>query len=80
MARKSDIWSQRCDYVICSAHVRTTRSPLTPRDTVPAEQHAAYAVIIDRILAKSDLNTISAKRIRKELQDEVGEDLTAQKV
>ncbi|EME80160.1 uncharacterized protein MYCFIDRAFT_56639 [Pseudocercospora fijiensis CIRAD86] len=46
---------------------------------LPAEQHAAYAVIIDRILAKSDLNTISAKRIRKELQDEVGEDLTAQK-
>ncbi|PWY86919.1 SWIB-domain-containing protein [Aspergillus heteromorphus CBS 117.55] len=38
-----------------------------------------YVPIIDSILAKSDLNTISEKRIRKGLQDEVGYDLTPQK-
>ncbi|KAL4916077.1 SWIB/MDM2 domain-containing protein [Aspergillus aurantiobrunneus] len=39
-----------------------------------------YIPIIDSILSKSDLNTISEKRIRKGLQDEVGYDLTPQKV
>ncbi|KAL4943843.1 hypothetical protein BDV06DRAFT_188778 [Aspergillus oleicola] len=38
-----------------------------------------YIPIIDAILSKSDLNTISEKRIRKGLQDEVGYDLTPQK-
>lgn len=39
-----------------------------------------FTDIIDAILAKSDLNTISEKRIRKGLQEEVGYDLTPQKV
>jgi upstream activation factor subunit UAF30 len=39
-----------------------------------------YTSIIDDILAKSDLTTISEKRIRKGLQDTVGHDLTPQKV
>ncbi|KAJ5584716.1 uncharacterized protein N7459_004516 [Penicillium hispanicum] len=38
-----------------------------------------YTDIIDSILATSDLNTISEKRIRKGLQDVVGYDLTPQK-
>ena len=47
--------------------------------TVPAEQEAAYSAIIDDILASSDLTTISAKRIRKGLQDRVSYDITPQK-
>ncbi|KAJ5473828.1 hypothetical protein N7475_003394 [Penicillium sp. IBT 31633x] len=39
-----------------------------------------YVDIIDDILAKSDLTTISEKRIRKGLQDAIGYDLTSQKV
>ncbi|KAI9038338.1 SWIB/MDM2 domain protein [Aspergillus affinis] len=39
-----------------------------------------YVPIIDSILGKSDLNTISEKRIRKGLQEVVGYDLTPQKV
>jgi upstream activation factor subunit UAF30 len=39
-----------------------------------------YTEIIDTILAESDLNTISEKRIRKGLQEAVGYDLTLQKV
>lgn len=39
-----------------------------------------FTPIIDSILAKSDLNTISEKRIRKGLQEEIGYDLTPQKV
>ncbi|KAJ5484398.1 hypothetical protein N7453_012352 [Penicillium expansum] len=38
-----------------------------------------YIEIIDNILAKSDLTTISEKRIRKGLQDAVGYDLTPMK-
>ncbi|EAW08514.1 SWIB/MDM2 domain protein [Aspergillus clavatus NRRL 1] len=38
-----------------------------------------YIEAIDAILAKSDLNTISEKRIRKGLQEVVGYDLTPQK-
>ncbi|KAF3013103.1 hypothetical protein E8E15_000716 [Penicillium rubens] len=38
-----------------------------------------YIEIIDHILAKSDLTTISEKRIRKGLQDAVGYDLTPMK-
>lgn len=40
----------------------------------------SYSRIIDDILSNSDLNTISAKKIRKGLQDHVGQDLTPQKV
>ncbi|KAB8233454.1 hypothetical protein ETB97_000712 [Aspergillus alliaceus] len=43
------------------------------------ETREQYVPIIDSILAKSDLNTISEKRIRKGLQEEVGYDLTPQK-
>ncbi|KAL3461141.1 SWIB/MDM2 domain-containing protein [Aspergillus heterothallicus] len=38
-----------------------------------------YTPIIDSILSKSDLNTISEKRIRKGLQEALGYDLTPQK-
>ena len=39
-----------------------------------------YATIIDGILASSDLNTISAKRIRKGLQERLDHDISEQKV
>ena len=39
-----------------------------------------YVTIIDSILAASDLNTISEKRIRKGLQAAVDYDITPQKV
>lgn len=48
--------------------------------TVPPEVAASYSVIIDSILEKSDLNTISAKAIRKGLQAQVEDDISAQKV
>lgn len=47
---------------------------------VPAEQRASYAAIIDGILASADMETISAKRIRKGLQEQVDYDITPQKV
>lgn len=47
---------------------------------VSAEVEAKYVVIIDTILASSDLNTISEKRIRKGLQQAVDYDITPQKV
>ncbi|PYI30626.1 SWIB-domain-containing protein [Aspergillus indologenus CBS 114.80] len=43
------------------------------------EARVQFTPIIDSILAKSDLNTISEKRIRKGLQEEIGYDLTPQK-
>ncbi|OJJ43222.1 hypothetical protein ASPZODRAFT_1176386 [Penicilliopsis zonata CBS 506.65] len=43
------------------------------------DARAQYTTIIDSILAKSDLNTISEKRIRKGLEEAVGYDLTPQK-
>lgn len=48
--------------------------------TVPSEVRASYIVIIDDILAKSDLQTISSKRIREGLQKAVDYDITPQKV
>ncbi|EMD61970.1 hypothetical protein COCSADRAFT_226390 [Bipolaris sorokiniana ND90Pr] len=48
-------------------------------DPLPAEVEASYSVIIDDILRASDINTISAKRIRKGIQERVGEDLSHQK-
>ena len=41
---------------------------------------ASYSAIIDEILKGSDLNTISAKRIRKGLQERVEYDTSHQKV
>ncbi|KAF2740433.1 SWIB-domain-containing protein [Polyplosphaeria fusca] len=46
---------------------------------LPREQEASYSAIIDAILAASDLNTISAKRIRKGLQERVNYDISDQK-
>ncbi|KAJ5989226.1 hypothetical protein N7481_004436 [Penicillium waksmanii] len=48
--------------------------------SLSSELRDQYTDIIDSILGKSDLNTISEKRIRKGLQDAVGYDLTPQKV
>lgn len=47
--------------------------------SVPAPQRESYIRIIDSILAASDLNTVSAKRIRKGLQEQVSYDLAPQK-
>ncbi|KAJ5541781.1 hypothetical protein N7494_006857 [Penicillium frequentans] len=47
--------------------------------SLSSEVRDQFIEIIDSILAKSDLNTISEKRIRKGLQEEVGYDLTPQK-
>lgn len=44
-----------------------------------ADVEAKYVKIIDAILASSDLNTISEKRIRKGLQQAVNHDITPQK-
>jgi hypothetical protein len=51
-----------------------------PCAIVSPDVEARYTEVIDSILAKSDLNTISEKRIRKGLQEVVGYDLTPQKV
>lgn len=53
---------------------------IMPCATVSPDVEARYTEVIDSILAKSDLNTISEKRIRKGLQEVVGYDLTPQKV
>lgn len=47
---------------------------------VSPEARDQYIPIIDSILAKSDLTTISSKTIRNGLQDEIGYDLTPHKV
>lgn len=47
---------------------------------VPREVEASYSAIIDDILASSDLETVSAKRIRKGLQEKVDYDISPQKV
>ncbi|TKA72428.1 hypothetical protein B0A55_05403 [Friedmanniomyces simplex] len=46
---------------------------------LPPEQRASYSAIIDSILGSADLDTISAKAIRKSLQAKVEYDLTEQK-
>ncbi|EEH43212.2 uncharacterized protein PADG_08032 [Paracoccidioides brasiliensis Pb18] len=51
----------------------------SPANAVPHDVQASYIKIIDSILASSDLNTISEKRIRKGLQDAVNYDITPQK-
>lgn len=50
------------------------------QQTVPAEAEAAFTVIIDSILAASDLDTISEKRIRKGIQESVEYDIQPYKV
>jgi len=47
---------------------------------LPPQVEAEYTSIIDNILATSDLNTISAKRIRKGLQEALHQDISQQKV
>lgn len=64
-------------YGIASSHVRSEYAKSYP---VPAEVQASYVVIIDSILAASDLNTITSKRIREGLQRAVDYDITPQKV
>lgn len=49
-------------------------------EPLPAKLEATYSVIIDEILRASDINTISAKRIRKGLHERIGHDLSEQKV
>lgn len=46
---------------------------------LPSEK-AQYSAIIDDILATSDLNTISARRIRAELETKLGVDVSEKKV
>jgi upstream activation factor subunit UAF30 len=47
---------------------------------VSSEEERRYSAIIDKILGSSDLNTISAKAIRKGLQEKVEDDVNAKKV
>ena len=44
------------------------------------EQRVSYAAIIDDILSKSDINKVSAKTVRKSMQERIDYDITAQKV
>lgn len=48
--------------------------------TVPMDVRASYIVIIDSILEKSDLQTVTSKRIREGLQKAVDYDIAPQKV
>jgi len=48
-------------------------------DSLTAEEERQYTVIIDEILANADLNTISAKAIRRDLQLRVNDDIAAKK-
>ncbi|KAA8623104.1 SWIB-domain-containing protein implicated in chromatin remodeling [Pyrenophora tritici-repentis] len=48
-------------------------------EPLSADVVAMYSAIIDEILRASDINTISAKRIRKGLQERVDHDLSQQK-
>jgi hypothetical protein len=47
---------------------------------VTSKETSQYATIIDKILKEGDLNTISAKQIRKDLEAELGFDLSNKKV
>ena len=62
---------------VFSTHYR--RKVLTT-EAVSPEHQASYVVIIDSILAASDLNTISSKRIREGLQRAVDYDIAPHKV
>lgn len=52
----------------------------TNDDAVTSEQRTQYANIIDDILRNADLTSISAKAVRKEMQDRLDHDITALKV
>lgn len=47
---------------------------------LPPDVAEKYSAIIDSILEDADLNTISAKRIRKGLQERLGHDISGEKV
>lgn len=47
---------------------------------LPPDIADKYSAIIDSILEDADLNTISAKRIRKGLQERLGHDISGEKV
>lgn len=47
---------------------------------LPPDVADKYSTIIDNILENADLNTISAKRIRKGLQERLGHDISGEKV
>ncbi|KAF2222063.1 hypothetical protein BDZ85DRAFT_264835 [Elsinoe ampelina] len=47
--------------------------------SLSSEQDASYSAIIDAILKKSDLTSVSAKQVRKQLAVDVGKDLTEYK-
>jgi len=46
---------------------------------VAPEQAASYGVIIDDILAKSDLESVSRSQVRKQLESRIGQDLSEYK-
>src|SRR5436190_12942140 len=73
------VWEMSCEIPLGPC-VELTAQLIVPRDAVPPDVLISYTKIIDSILASSDLNTISEKRIRKGLQDVVGHDITPQKV
>jgi upstream activation factor subunit UAF30 len=55
-------------------------SHVLTRETVPPEVRANYIATIDSILAASNIEEVSEKRIRKGIQDSVQYDITPQKV
>ena len=57
-----------------------TADQQTDVNTVSSEDVIIFTQLVDSILAENDLNTISASRIRKELQQKVDTDLTPVKV
>jgi len=46
---------------------------------VAPEQAASYGVIIDDILSKSDLESVSRSQVRKQLESRIGQDLSEHK-
>lgn len=48
--------------------------------TVTQEQRNRYITLIDELLKKGDLSTITPKQIRKAMQEELGYDISEQKV
>lgn len=64
----------------CEIHCPTRACTDYAPEPLSAEMEAKYSAIIDEILRVSDINTISAKRIRRGLQERVDDDLSAQKV
>ncbi|KAK7621377.1 hypothetical protein BKA81DRAFT_133234 [Phyllosticta paracitricarpa] len=60
-------------------HQLTWPHPNMAAAPLPPDLQKTYSVIIDDILAASDLNTVSAKRIRKGLQARVDHDINPRK-